>query len=359
MGPDQRPPGTALTDRLLSRPQGYDLFQAIGLLERAAPAAERLGTGNGRREAVRLSAVVSLAFAASDVADVRRLDPTDGGSDRADWAGVSARRWQLDTPVLALAGAGGLLPLPYTEMLLAQRSARDRAPLDFLDIFQHRWLSLLYRGRKKHHVSLQWDATPDVSHSPLARTLAALSGLDLGARGPAGERVWLRHAALQGAAPRSMAQLESLAADRLGLPVRGRQFIGGWLALDARETTRLGRAPLGRTALGRRVWDSGAGIALDIGPVPPARWAALLPGGADLAQLRWLVAQQVSQDLQLHVTLQPQAADAPPRPAGGLRLGWNTWLAGGAHRATGHPPAPLRLQLGSTATPEAAVTRRT
>src|SRR4051812_41550957 len=105
MGTDERPPTGALIASLLKRPQGFNLFQAISLLERAAPDAAPLGEGGEQLEAVRLSALVSLAFQPSDVRSV------GVGSE-------SGEAFTLSTPVLSLAGAQGPLPVPFTEMVL-------------------------------------------------------------------------------------------------------------------------------------------------------------------------------------------------------------------------------------------------
>ncbi|PXW97475.1 type VI secretion system protein ImpH [Sphaerotilus hippei] len=360
MGTDQRPSDPALTSPLPSRPQACELFQAISLLERAQPRGAALGHGSGRGETVRLSAQVALGFAPGDVTSVEAVWPGDPAEAGPTGSGVPAG-WRLGTPLLSLAGADGPLPLSDTELLTQRRASRDRAPLDFLDIWHHRWLSLLYRSRKKNHLGLQWNAPTE---GPVARTLDALSALGLaeGARGPGGERAWLRHAALLGPAPRSMAQLEALLQDRLGLRVRGRQFVGGWQALEADETPRLGRgSTLGRTVLGRRAWDAGAGISLEIGPVPGARWTALLPGGADLGLVQWLVGRHAQQDLQVQVLLHAEAdAAAPPARLGQARLGWTSWLARSAPAPASAnpsaapsatpcpaPPAPVRLRLGA------------
>ena len=71
MGADVRPPALTLIERLLSRPQGFNLFQAISLIERHAPEKAALGTGVGSDEAAVLRGAVSLAFATSDVASVK------------------------------------------------------------------------------------------------------------------------------------------------------------------------------------------------------------------------------------------------------------------------------------------------
>lgn len=322
-----------MSDAFWNRPQGMDLFQAIGLLERSAPTAEPLGQGSGRGEAVRLSAYISLSFPPADVVEVKRTSPAE-----------EPPRWRLVTPVLALAGANGPLPLSDTEQLLSQRGRRGRPALDFLDIFHHRWLSFLYRSRKRHRVSLQWEGPRD---SAVARSLDSLSSLGLadGARGPGGERSWLRHAALLGPAPRSMAQLEALLTDRLGVRVKGEQCVGSWSPLDARETPMLGRsAALGaNTVLGRRAWDSSAGIRLEIGPIPASEWENWLPGGRQLALLAWLTQRHAQSDLRLNIVLRPAPDDSRQLPRlGAARLGWSSWLKPGRNPDS---VAPVQLHL--------------
>mgnify|MGYP000437959518 CR=1 FL=1 len=65
-----------LITRLLNQPQGFDLFQAISLLERDGMADGHVAIGesdgNGDTEAVRLSSHVSLGFDASDIRSARR-----------------------------------------------------------------------------------------------------------------------------------------------------------------------------------------------------------------------------------------------------------------------------------------------
>lgn len=334
MASDERTASPDLTPALGPRPQSVGLFQAISMLERSVAGATPLGQGNGRGEALRLSTQITLAFAPSDVAEVQPL-PGQGP------------RWLLRTPLMALAGADGPLPLSDTERLLQSIRSRDPAPLAFLDIFHHRWLSFLYRSRVQHRIGLQWRGPAD---SPLARALDAIGGLGLarGARGPDGEWAWLRQAALQGPAPRSMASLTALLSDRLGLPVRGQSCVGGWLVLDASDTTRLGRGAAlnGSAVLGKRAWDASAGIALQVGPMPAERWSDWLAGGRDCLRLRWLTSRHVQQDLQLRLDLLPGAwsAQACPR-LGQARLGWSAWLSspnGGTALAT------VRLRLPST-----------
>jgi type VI secretion system protein ImpH len=315
-----------LIAQLRRAPHTFDLFQAISLLERSAPERAPVGTAQGLDEAVRLGGQVEMGFAPSDIASLS--DSARPGPDLT-----------LRTGALSLAGSQGPIAAPFTDMLLARRRLRDSAGLDFLDIFNQRLLGFWYRARRKHHLALQPGGQ---GAAPLVRSLDALSGLGRaeGARGPGGEQGWLRHAGLQGAAPRSMASLLALLRDRFGVAFSGRQFMGRWHALAPRDrahvhgsSERAGtRQPLGLGAsLGARAWDQCAGMALATPPLAPAQFAALLPSGEQFALLGWLVARHLQCDIT--VTLEPQLAATPVTRLGAAkeqalapRLGLSAWL---------------------------------
>jgi type VI secretion system protein ImpH len=320
---------------LIEQPQDFDLFQALHLLERSEPDREPVGTSLGLDETVRLAGQVSLGFPPSDV---HAIAPSDRPGPRLT----------LSSPVMALAGAQGPLPVAFTEMLLEAGRKRNPAGLAFLDVFHQRFLGFLYRGRCKHRLAL---STGPLAGAPALRVLDALSGLGRGegARAPGGQQAWLRHAGLQGAAPRSMASLLALLRDRLGMPVTGQAFAGAWHALAPQDRARLaGRgAPAGATgtalggtgALGARIWNPLAGIALSMPALDAGRFQALLPGGRLNSLLGWLVARH--QQMDTRVELRVSLADAvptrlgvrAPATAGCLpRLGLSAWLGGGAVR---------------------------
>ena len=337
MATDERPPVGAVVQRLLAQPHSFNLFQAISLLERFNPQTQDLGTGDGRDEAVRLSAVVSLGFQPSDVAKISATE----------------RGYLLGTPVMSLAGAQGPLPLPLIEMVLERVAARDRAMADFLDIFNHRLLSFLYRSRKKHHLGLQ-------RRSPLTSSMAtcldALSNLGLqGARGQSAQHAtWLRHAGLVGGTPRSMTGLLTMITDRLQVRASGRQFCGAWRALEPRDipvlsTRHWQSAPrLGKTAvLGSRVWDQSAGIRITLSHLSVQRFRSLLKGGTDYALLREMVLRYLQQDMTVEVELQLDKKEVVPtrltrkEPP---RLGLTTWLLGSAQQRVDIPPARYTIE---------------
>ena len=348
MGTDERPPAGALVERLVDRPQGFNLFQAISLLERVSPQLAAVGKGEGQTESVRLRSVVSLGFQASDVSKVS-ADAQDGEA------------YALATAVMSLAGAHGPLPLPFTEMVLERTAARDHATADFLDIFNHRFLAFLYRSRKKHHMGLNWQSPQASSLAACLDSLSAL-GLKAGVRAPLGETTWIRHAGLMGGAPRSMTGLLAMLSDRLGVRAMGRQFCGGWRNLEPRDVARLtaslpNRAPrLGRSAvLGKRVWDQSAGISIELSGLTLRRLRRFLKGGEEHELVKWMVRRYLQQDVGVEMVLRLEGSQLKPSilgPKEPLRLGWTSWLVGRS------PPtaavAPARFKLHDDAAPSAA-----
>lgn len=344
MGSDERSAIGFIVDKLIAEPEGYNLFQAINLLEAAAKERNAASGVGGEHVSVRLRSVVSLAFQPSDVSKVS--PPPPGGNS-----------FTLHTAVMSLAGANGPLPLPFTELVLERTAARDHATAEFLDIFNHRFLSFLYRSRKKHNMGLNGQAPQS---SPLAACLDALSalGLKAGVRAPSGDAGWLEHAGLMGGAPRSMAGLLALLSDRFGVKATGQQFCGGWRKLEPRDVLTLSTrgvrcAPrLGQSAvLGRRVWDQSAGIRIELADLSLKRLTQLLKGGAEHALLHWMVRRYLPQDMDVEIVLELKPDELQPTILGreqGLRLGLTSWLMTGSSTTKNAAKSCFKLENEAT-----------
>ncbi|MDX1546465.1 MAG: type VI secretion system baseplate subunit TssG, partial [Rhodothermales bacterium] len=349
----------AVGDWLFEEGYRFDFFQAVRLIEKMFPEAARLGeTAEPHREAVRFTSLADLAFPAADVGGIARA----GAGDGAAGPPVTMR-----VNFMGLAGHLGPLPEPYTEALLEQETHRDArgeritAFRDFLDIFNHRLVSLLYRVRKQHHIGLDL-RPPEQSHA--AQYLYALMGLatpGLRGRMAVEDRVLLSYAGLLSQKPRSAAGLETLLRHHFGVPVRLEQFVGRWRGLSDDQLTRIAapgaaagrragvRAPLrpagrpaqnnrlGRDAvLGSRVWQQASRFALHLGPLALPDFLDFLPGGTAHRALGELTRFYVNQDAAFRFVLRLAPGEVPPARLGsvlGPRLGWTSWLAP-------HPPDP-------------------
>ncbi|MDH0344403.1 type VI secretion system baseplate subunit TssG, partial [Chromobacterium haemolyticum] len=152
MAAPARPQPGSVAERLLTRPQGFEFAQAVMLLERLTPQAAPLGQGaDPAREALRLRGPLLPAFAASELSALEpgALEP---GALGGDALGGDARDGQpaLDVESFGLGGPDGPLPYAYQEWLQQRRQDKDHAPAEFLQLFQHRLLALLYRAQRKY-----------------------------------------------------------------------------------------------------------------------------------------------------------------------------------------------------------------
>jgi type VI secretion system protein ImpH len=294
----------------------------------ALTSREAVPVGEGtepEREAVRFSSRVAFDFPASEVYEVE-LPKTPGEPAR------------MTVNVMGLAGALGPLPAPFSELLLERLWAKDPAFRDFLDIFNHRLVSLLHRAKKRVRPGLSWDR-PD--REGFSRTAFAFLGL--GTQGVRGrmeveDRALLQYSGILARRARTAVGLEVMLADYFGVGVRCTQFVGRWLVLDSEERTAIGArwesgrnheiSALGSGAvLGSRVWDQGAGVEIAVGPLALGQFLDFLPMGHAFRSLVQLVRFALGDGLGFDVRLTLKGSEVPPCRLGcGPRLGWSAWL---------------------------------
>ena len=337
-----------LITQLKQDPFQFGLFQAASLLERIALGQGDTASWGPSDHPVRFKSDITLGFPAGDIQSIR---PEDSGS------------YQVYTSLMCLAGSRGPLPLVFTEMLLASRRNKDHAPVDFMDVFNHRLLHLLFQAKQKYHLSL---GARHLADMPLLRFVDASASLGFREKKAVNEEaIWLQHAALMGAAPRSMSSLLAMLQDRLGIRFEAQQFFGEWLNIDPAEQALLGRGANHRSAaqlgvnatLGIRAWHQGAAILLKAKNLTPQAYQKLLPGESFHRKLKWLVKQHQSSNYR--VCLQIHLKDRHFKPAGlgaqGPRLGLTAWLthAAPAHEknvASARALSPSRFWLADKST---------
>ena len=133
----------ARVERMLrDEPTAFSFFQAVRLLTRLRTAHAPVGGwADPSTEVVRFAASTSLGFPASEIQTLTLPDENGNGE------GAPAR---MTVNFLGLTGPQGVLPHLYTEQAAALARSRDTALRDFLDLFNHRVLSLFYRAWKSH-----------------------------------------------------------------------------------------------------------------------------------------------------------------------------------------------------------------
>jgi type VI secretion system protein ImpH len=309
----------SVKDWLFAEAYRFDFFQAVKLLEALRPQAEPMGDGvDPAREAVRFRSTVRLDFPASDVEEV--APPSDEESPA-----------EMQVNFLGLAGAEGPLPLPFVETILERVRQKDTGLRDFLDIFNHRLVSLMYRGRKAHLPALT-STPPD--QGAVAGYLFSLIGLGqppLRHRLRVPDAGLLFYAGLLCQRPRSAVGLERILADFFQVGVRVRQLTGTWREIEPDECTTIGSSGKNQTlgqgaVLGKRVWDQQGAFEIQLGPLSLARFEDFLPGGSAYGPLRDLIRFYVGLEFDFSVRLTVEASEVPESHLGVAKLGWISWL---------------------------------
>ena len=307
----------------------FDFYQGVKLLEILHP--ERISPGEGsepEKEAVQFKAKVGLDFPASEINEIAA--PVE-----------DEKPAKMSVNFMGLAGSQGPLPMPYTELILDRVWEKDTAFRDFLDIFNHRLISLMYRSRKTNRIGFEF-TSPDQSH--FARYLFSLIGL--GTEGLLGrmkvrDRALLLYTAFLAQQPRSMIGLEYMLSDYLGIKVKGIQFCGQWHYLEEDQTTHIGLSGqnqiLGQSVVvGTRVWDQQGIFDIHVGPLSLREFMDFLPLGDRFAPLCQLILFYEGNELSFYMVLLLKGDQVPESRLGGTggpRLGWTSWLKTGDFKA--------------------------
>lgn len=331
---------SAVEDWLFAEGHRFDFFQAVRLLEIIHTlSGERLlspgQSADPTKEIVHFRSAVKLDFPSSDVAHVkRRKDLPTREQPKAPA--------EMSVNFLGLAGCLGALDLPSAELVLQRASHNDKALRDFLDIFNHRLVSLLYRIRKHHRVGLG-SATP--GEDQIARYLYSLIGMGtprLQGRMHIRDRALLYYAGILAQQPRSMAGLERILTDYFQVNVKTTQFVGKWCELEEDQWTKIGESGtnqrLGRDTcvLGTRVWDQHARFEIELGPLSLEDFESFLPTEWRFGVLCDLVRFYVKDEFEFNVRLVLKADEIPnvalsTEPA----LSWMSWLGPSRNVTTG------------------------
>jgi type VI secretion system protein ImpH len=345
-----------LTRTLLQAGYRFDFFQAVRLLTRLSrrhvlPGDEAMGgtpeedRGVGRDlspslEPVRFRALQSLSFPTGAISEIRSPQREPGNAGRS-------MPVEMTVAFLGLTGPSGALPRHYTELILQRLREKDLALRDFLDLFNHRLISLFYRAWEKYHwvvtyenMRLRDSAAPS---DPVTGALYCLDGL--GTRGLRGrqdvdDELFLYFSGHFSHSPRSAIALESLLGEYLEMPVRVLQCQGQWLQLEPEDQALMPSplVPKGRNnqlginlVVGERVWDVQSRFRIRLGPLSWPQFRSLMPDGGALRPLCQIARFYAGSTLDLDVQPVLRGDEVPPcqltpSPDDGPRLGWNTWM---------------------------------
>lgn len=328
---------------LRAKPWSVGFFQAVRLLRRAFPQRGAIGEFSPpASEPVRFHANPTLAFPASEIQSL-------------DWPPRTDEPAQMKVNFMGLCSPSGVMPTPYTELILERAQKKDNGFRDFLDIFNHRLISLFYRAWEKYRFFVRYERREPDSLSPLLMSFVGLGTKGLSARQEVADESLMFYAGLLGQRPRSALALKQLLADYFDVPVEVEQFVGKWVPLAKRDQTEFKDAErvteqLGYGAVvGDEVWDTQSTVRVKLGPLNHGRYLDFLPrsesrGYAILNSiLKFYCGTEIDFEVQLILDRnEARGVKLSSDEDSNLLLGWTTWIK---NAPLDHDPAEAVLQL--------------
>lgn len=336
--PSQDDPAFSDVARLLrDEPFAFRFYQAVWLVEQLHPQCNEVGgTAKPSSEVVRFSVYPSqveldgLETAAPDGQEWRfhsRLAFPASEILEIDWR---VRPPKMCVNFMGLTGPKGVLPQVYTELVEERINPphRDYALRDFLDIFNHRVISLFYNAWKRSRLPV------DIGR--YRRCFMSLVGLGTEAlenRQSVPDDAYVFFTGLFALQPRSAVSLEQILADYFRVPVDVEQFVGAWYPLRWDSTFHFEEledpdVSLGTgVVVGDEVWDQQSRITIQLGPLTMKQYEEFLPGKAGHRRLRDIVRFFTRDEHGFDLRLVLLRQDVPPCDLlGDVRLGWTSWV---------------------------------
>ncbi|RDH83846.1 MAG: type VI secretion system baseplate subunit TssG [endosymbiont of Galathealinum brachiosum] len=339
---------TSITRKVAEAPFDFQFLQAVRLLERSAVFEKESSQSNissnpvarftpPSSESLRFKTNQSLAFPASEIDDVQRIDKMSGTA-----------QWEMVVNLMGLTGSMGVLPYHYTELILKRQKQKDETMEKFFDLFNHRTLSLFFQASVKYNLPLHYERNrlhyaSKNQHEPQTTALLSLIGLgtsSLNNRLYTKDESLIFYSGLLSQKVRTASGLKQILRSHFNIPVEIDQFVGQWQELIDDVRTKLpdfnnptGRnVCLGRSAmLGKKGWFAQGKIHIILGPLNKKQLATFAPGTSALKALNELVRMYVGMENDYEFIIRIKKTDIPDKIQLGKKepaiIGWNTWLS--------------------------------
>ena len=239
---------------------------------------------------------------------------------------------------MGLTGPLGVLPLYYTELVMERLRARDTGLRDFLDIFNHRAISLFYQAWEKYRLPIAYERWTAGGHFlEMLQSMVGLGTPGLANRQAVGDESLLYYAGLLGQQPRSASARSSFSATTSTSRSRwssswapGAVWTGDADAVRDSEgfSTQLGFGAV----VGDEVWDPQSRVRVKLGPLPLEQYLEFLPIRNGVCPAAGAMTRFFSgDDLDFEVQLILEREEVPSCVLGAEgeqapRLGWATWV---------------------------------
>jgi type VI secretion system protein ImpH len=297
-------------------------------LDANAPLSTRIGYSvSPKQDCARFGQTALLHFHSSAFTVVR-FEPKSGD-------------YKLKNSYWGMLGINGPLPSHLTEYAIERNyRLKDKTFTEFLDVFNHRFISLFYRA---------WaDAEPTVSHDrpeldTFKKRLNAFSG-EANVYKDTFDQNRNVHQYLSGLFShknRSSKVLSQVLSEYLQLEVSIEEFQGQWYQLEKDEQTQLGKNnfSLGVDSIsGNRTFQRSFNFAINVGPIDYSDYIRLLNNNQRLKSIVELTQKAVGQEYEFSINIILKAHQSRPSQLGSAKLGINSWCQDKSSHLAQHDP---------------------
>ncbi|MCE3027489.1 type VI secretion system baseplate subunit TssG [Salinicola sp. DM10] len=333
MAAENRYSAPGLIDQARAEPWRFGFFQLVRLLRLHYSRTGRIDPENRpHQDPLRFRSLLSLNFPPSEISDL--------SFENAKLRSASGEPLsEIQITFMGLVGPSGVLPRPYTELLINRHmEKRDDAAHAFMDFFSHRMTALFYEAWQKYrfHIEYERKGSADfenwllhlVGFTPTTQTQV----LDRPEQpGTLRRELFSWFSGLWSQRPRNVGNLQSILTYTFGQPCQVVPFSGRWIRLAPDQYTRLGQANarLGQSAVaGTRVRDYQSTFRVRFGPLDLDAYRELLPGTERHRQLVKLLRfyAGIELDFEIELILDKHQIPSPQIGQGSAlalgRLGW-------------------------------------
>jgi len=308
---------------LRREPWSFAFFQAVRLLERLHPGSKPVGGfNNPDSEVARFRAHPSLSFPASEI---QGMDWPDNGPT------------EMTVNFMGLTGPEGVLPNSYTTLIIERQREDDFTLCDFIDLFNHRIISLFYRAWRKYRFDVVSEQGEQKKFSGYLLSVLGLGTGGMRKRQAISDDALIYYAGLLAQRPRSAQALQQILSDYFEVPVEIEQFCGNWYRLDPETQSRLSEEEADNVELGfgavvgNEIWNQQSRVRIVLGPLSLERYVDFLPDGQSFEKLGAWVRFFSNDEWDFEVKLLLEHQQVPECTLGtagrtGPRLGWVSWV---------------------------------
>lgn len=301
-------------------PYEFDFFRAVRLLQGAVPDRPRIGYSvSPGQDPIRFAQSPSLAFPPSTLEKVQV-----GGE-----VGVP----RLFVNFFGLMGPGGPLPPHITEYARdRERHAGDRTISSFINVFNHRLISFLFRAWADSQKAVDLDRPDDQNYPVYIGSLFGIGLESLQNRDAVPDWAKLYFAGRLACQTRNAEGLEAIIQEYFEIKTEIQTFQGRWLDVPADSLCKLGDSPetgsLGvNSIVGSQIWDCQLSFRARLGPMSLRDYERMLPGGDAFERLKYWVLNYCGDHFMWDIQLVLKTDEVPDISLGNSgRLGWTTWL---------------------------------